>query len=173
MKRKEPGTSGVSFTFWGFSSMNPDIWQMWSPGLRCELQGLWHRTPVWKRKLWDMNHFPLLICIILKSTSSGVTVTVVQCTYFCWLSPALMRILWTSMSELSESPDHQEETIFNMLEADQLLVSSHLNFNISRSPISFSVTSRKEWVLLVAIFSFLTDKHVEWEEKKSVSCQSI
>lgn len=82
-------------------------------------------------------------------------------SYFCWVSPARMRILWTSMLALSESPDHQEETIFNMLEADQPLVSSHLNFNVSRSPISSSVTSRNEWVLFVAIFSFLSHKNRE------------
>lgn len=66
-----------------------------------------------------------------------------------------MRILWTSMFALSESPAHHEEIIFNMLDDDQPLVSSHLNFSISRSPMSFSVTSRNECVLFVAIFSFL------------------
>lgn len=57
----------------------------------------------------------------------------------------------------SESPDHQEETIFSMLEVDQPFVSSHLNFSIRRSPMSFSVTSRNECVLFVAIFSLLPD----------------
>lgn len=66
-----------------------------------------------------------------------------------------MRILWTSMFAPSESPAHHEEIIFNMLDDDQPLVSSHLNFSISRSPMSFSVTSRNECVLFVAIFSFL------------------
>lgn len=79
-------------------------------------------------------------------------------TYLCWVSPARTRILWTSMLLLSESPDHQEETIFNMMEADQPFVSSHLNFSINKSPISFSVTSRNECVLFGAIFSFLTNK---------------
>lgn len=79
-------------------------------------------------------------------------------TYFCWVSPARMRILWTSTSLLSVSPDHQEETIFSMLEADQPFVSSHLNFSINKSPISFSVTSRNECVLFGAIFSFLPKK---------------
>ena len=59
------------------------------------------------------------------------------------------------MSVLSESPDHQEDTIFSMLEADQPLSSSQWNLSISRSPMSCSVTRRNEWVLLVAIFSFL------------------
>ena len=75
-------------------------------------------------------------------------------THFFCVSPTLMRILWTPMLE-PESPDHQEDTILSTEEADQLADSSHLNLSIMRSPTSFSVTSRNEWVLLVAIFSFL------------------
>lgn len=74
--------------------------------------------------------------------------------FFC-VSPTRMRILWTSTSDSAESPDHQEDTMLSMNEADQLVDSSHLNFTIRRSPMSFSATSRKEWVLLVVIFSFL------------------
>lgn len=153
---------------------------MWALVLISELHGLLHRTPPWKRNSQNTNYLhehprkwlhprqdvvlPLLlemVCFLSHYKYFSKYFSKYNTSYFCWVSPARMRILWTSMLALSESPDHQEETIFNMLDADQPFVSSQLNFNISRSPISFSVTSRNEWVLFVAIFSFLPHKNVE------------
>lgn len=111
--------------------------------------------PVRNKSINQLNnleavHLLVDICVRLPSVNCDMT-------YFCCVSPARMRILWTSMLAPSESPDHQEDTIFSMLDVDQPLVSSHLNFNIRRSPMSFSATSRNECVLLLAIFSFLPD----------------
>lgn len=71
-------------------------------------------------------------------------------TYFFCVSPARTWIFWICTAEL-ESPNHHVDSLLSKEE----LESSHLNFSIRRSPTSFSVTRRKECVLLVVIFSCL------------------
>lgn len=137
---------------------------MWLPASSSESEGLWHRTPPWmERELKCENSVPFWLLVQLQIRVIQCTLYPLQATYFCCVSPARMRILCTSMLPLFESPDHQDETIFSMFEADHPLVSSHLNFSISRSPMSFSVTSRNECVLFDDIFSFLPIRGVEIE----------
>lgn len=103
----------------------------------------------------QLEHSVLFPAIVLLNDSRYI-----KCmkAYFFCVSPTLMRILWTSTLEVADSPYHHDDTIWRSEDADQLVESSHLNLSISRSPMSFSVTRRKECVLLAAIFSILRGK---------------